>query len=95
MKSKQLIIPEESTTKVTEEVSDKFCSNKEYGEPFIVNESDNTITYDIECWDTGNKWTDEEVFNHIEQMFQVFKIKPQDQLDVFEIYFKHYMNRFR
>ena len=82
---------EESTTKVTEEVSDEFCSNKEYGEAFKVNESDDTITYDIECWDPGNKWIKEDVFNHmgesLEQMFRVFKIKPEDQkyqLDVFE-----------
>ena len=86
-------ISEESTSKVTEGVSDEFCSNKEYefGEPFIVNESDDTIIYDIECGDPGNKWIKEDVFNHmgesLEQMFQVYKIKPQDQqyqLDVFE-----------
>ena len=62
--------------KVTEEVADELCSN-------------DTISYEIECWDPGNKWIVQDVYNHmgesLEQMFTVFKVKPQDQqLDVSE-----------
>ena len=77
--------------KVTEEVADEFCSNREYSEHSKVDESDDTTTYEIECWDPGNKWIIQDVYNHmgesLEQMFSLFNVKPQDQqyqLDVFE-----------
>jgi hypothetical protein len=54
-------------------------------------ESDDTITYEIECWDPGNKWIEQDVFNHMgesmEQMFICFKVKSEDQqykIDVLE-----------
>ena len=66
-------------TKVTEKVTDEFCSNREYSEQSKVDESEDTIVYDIEYWDPGNKWAKEDVFNHmgesLEQIFEVFKIK--------------------
>ena len=73
--------------KVTEEVADE-----EYDEHSkVIDESTDTISYEIECWDPGNKWIVQDVYNHmgesLEQMFTVFKVKPQDQqyqLDVSE-----------
>ena len=76
--------------KVTEEVADELCSNEEYDEHSkVIDESTDTISYEIECWDPGNKWIVQDVYNHmgesLEQMFTVFKVKPQDQqLDVSE-----------
>ena len=53
--------------------------------------SEDTITYDIECWDPGNKWFEQDVFNlmgeALEQIFTVFKSKSDNQqykLDVLE-----------
>ena len=84
-------IPTDAIAKATEEVADEFCSDKEYSGPFKVVESEETITYEIECWDPGNKWIEQDVYNHmgesLEQMFSVFKVKSKDQqykLDVFE-----------
>ena len=77
--------------KANEEVSDEFCSDKEYSGPFKVVESEDTITHEIECWDPGDKWVVQDVYNHmgesLEQMFSLFKVKSQDQqykLDVLE-----------
>ena len=75
----------------TEKVADEFCSDQEYSGPFKDVESDDTIPYAIECWDPGNKWIEQDVFNHmgesLEPMFIVFKVKSEDQqykLDVLE-----------
>jgi hypothetical protein len=70
--------------KVTEEVVDELCSNGEYDENSkVVDESIDTISYEIECWDPGNKWIVQDVYNHmgetLEQMFTVFKVKPHNQ----------------
>lgn len=77
----------EKATKVT----DEFCSNSEYGEQSKVDESEDNYNYYIDYQDPGNKLEKEDVFNHIweslEQMFIVFKIKSENQqypLDVFE-----------
>ena len=49
-------ITEDVVVKATEKVADEYCSDQEYCGPFKVVESDDTITYEIECWDPGNKW---------------------------------------
>ena len=92
----QQVVGEDTTEKVddgkvAEEVTDEFCPNREYCEQSNVEESGDTIVYDIECWDPGNKWVKEDVFNHmgesLEQMFECFKIKKENQqyqLDVLD-----------
>ena len=82
---------EDAVVNATEKVADEFCSDQEYSGPFRDVESEDTITYEIECWDPGNKWIEQDVFNHmgesLEQMFICFKVKSEDQqyrLDVLE-----------
>ena len=81
-------IAEEATDEVIEKVTDELCSDREYGDPSKV---DNNVTFEIECFDPGNKWVIQDVYNHmgesLEQMFRVFKVNAEDQhyqLDVFE-----------
>ena len=92
----QQVVGDDTAAKVndataTEEVTDEFCPNREYCDQSKVDESEDTIVYDIECWDPGNKWVKEDVFNHmgeaLEQMFECFKIKSENQqykLDVLD-----------
>ena len=55
-KTEQQVVGEDTTAeikgiKVTEEVTGEFCSNREWSEQSKVDESDDTIVYNIECWD--------------------------------------------
>ena len=80
----QQVVGEDTTAevkdiKVTEEVTDELFSDREFSDQSKVVESEDTIVYDIECWDPGNKWVTQDVFNHmgesLELMFESFKIK--------------------
>ena len=88
MNCEQQVIGKDTTTevkdtKLTEEVTDELCSDREYNDQSKVVESEDTIVYDIECWDPGNKWVTQDVFNHmgesLELMFECFKIKSENQ----------------
>lgn len=79
---------EEDTTQVpttvTEEVTDEFCTNEEYNEESKDDETPNeTVIYELECWDPDDKWIVQDVYNHmgetLEQMFRVFEVKAEDQ----------------
>ena len=73
-------IAEEATDEVIEKVTDELCSDREYGDPSKV---DNNVTFEIECFDPGNKCVIQDVYNHmgesLEQMFRVFKVNAEDQ----------------
>ena len=76
--------PKEGHKKVIEEVTDEVCSNKDYGEGPKHNEpGDETVEYNLECYDPGDNWKEQDVHNHVgeslEQMFCIFKVKSEDQ----------------
>ena len=47
-------IAEDVVVSATEKVADELCSDQEYSGPFKDVESEDTISYEIECWDPGN-----------------------------------------
>ena len=77
------MIEKNKVPKVIEKVTDEFCPDKEYGDVREHEESEDTITYDLECWDPDRKWKVQDVYNHmgesLEQMFLAFNVKPEDQ----------------
>ena len=82
----------EAVATVADEVTDEFCSNEEFDDGSKAKESEKeTVVYKLECWDPGNKWKIQDVYNHmgetLEQMFHVFKVSSEDQqyqLDLLE-----------
>ena len=77
----------EDVVSATEKVADELCSDQEYSGPFKDVESEDTITYEIECWDPGNKWIEQDVLNHkgesLEQMFMHIYLKSYYQVQKF------------
>ena len=66
---------------VSGKVSDELCSDEEYNAK--VSDFTDTESYEFECWDPGDKWEIQDVFNHmgeaLELMFECFKVKQEEQ----------------
>ena len=71
-----------STTPVTEEVTNEFCSRKEYDDGSKDDETPNeseTVNNELECWDPDNKLIVQNVHNHIPEVSLIFTFLPFHQ----------------
>ena len=65
-------------------MTDEVSSNNKYGEGPKKNEpGDETVQYNLECYDPGDNWKEQDVRNHVgeslEHLFPIFKVKSEDQ----------------